>query len=359
MKDSEHGKLRCGAYFSDIHFGKKSNSTQHNEDCLKFIDWFCEQVKSNPEIDYVAFLGDWNENRSALNIATMKFSFIGAKKLNDLGIPVYFVVGNHDLYHRHTREVHSVLPFQEFSNFKLIDHPIVVEEIYGNVFFSPFLFHDEYPKVTKHLNVPFWAGHFEFKDFLVTGYGMKMPTGPDALDFSGPKHIVSGHFHKRQASSNIVYIGNAFPMDFGDAGDNERGMMVYHHERDEMSFINWGECPKYIRTTLTDMLDGTTTIYQEARVKCIADVSVSYEEAVFIKEKYVADYNLREFVLEESNDLQQALENTDVDEIEALLEDEELVGASIDELVVAMLKSIDTDKIDNDLLIAQYSRLKL
>ena len=186
-----------------------------------------------------------------------------------------------------------------------------------------------------------------------------MPTGPDANDFSGPKRIVSGHFHKRQQSKNVVYIGNAFPSNFGDAGDNERGMMVYHHERDEMSFINWGECPKYIRTTLTDMLDGTTTIYQEARVKCIADVSVSYEEAVFIKEKYVADYNLREFVLEESNDLQQALENTDVDEIEALLEDEELVGASIDELVVAMLKSIDTDKIDNDLLIAQYSRLKL
>ena len=80
---------------------------------------------------------------------------------------------------------------------------------------------------------------------------------------------------------------------------------------------------------------------------------------MFIKEKYVADFNLREFVLEENNDLQQALENTDVDDIEAMLDDEELVGATIDELVVAMLKSIDTEKIDNDLLITQYSRLKL
>ena len=170
---------------------------------------------------------------------------------------------------------------------------------------------------------------------------------------------MSGHFHKRQQSKNVVYIGNAFPSNFGDAGDNARGMMTYDHVNDVMEFIDWPDCPKYIRTSLTDLLDGTTVMHNEARVKCIVDVPVSYEESVFVKEKYMADFQLREFVLEESHDLQQALENTDVDDIEAMLENEELVGATIDELVVAMLKSIDTEKIDNDLLIAQYSRLKL
>jgi DNA repair exonuclease SbcCD nuclease subunit len=147
----------------------------------------------------------------------MKYSYLAAKKINDLGLPVFFVVGNHDLYHRHTREVHSVIPFQEFSNFRVIDSPTIIEEIHNKALFSPFLFHDEYAKMTGYLKLPFWAGHFEFKDFMVTGYGMKMPTGPDAMDFKGPKYIVSGHFHKRQHSDNIVYIGNTFPMDFGDA----------------------------------------------------------------------------------------------------------------------------------------------
>lgn len=73
-------KLKKGAYFTDIHFGKKQNSEVHNQDCLDFIDWFCEQVKKDPEIDYIAFLGDWNENRSALNIATVNYSHRGIKR---------------------------------------------------------------------------------------------------------------------------------------------------------------------------------------------------------------------------------------------------------------------------------------
>lgn len=350
-------KLQKGVFFTDIHYGKKSNSTQHNTDCSNFIDWFCDYVRNHDDIDYVAFLGDWNENRSALNIATMKYSYEGAKKINELGLPVYFIVGNHDLYHRHTREVHSVLPFQEFSNFILIDSPVVIEEIYGKVLFSPFLFHDEYNNITKYLDIPFWAGHFEFKDFMVTGYGMKMPTGPDRANFKGPKHIVSGHFHKRQHADNISYIGNTFPMDFGDAGDNERGLMVYDHVTNEMVFANWTDCPKYVKTTLTDLLDGTVVLPEQARVKCIVDVVISYEESIYIKEKYITDYNLREFVLEETQDLQTALEGEDSQEIYDIINSEELAGASLDELVISMLRSIDTDKIDNDLLIKQYNRL--
>lgn len=352
-------KLTKTAAFTDIHWGAKTNSDGHNQDCMNYIDWFCEQVRNDPAIDNIVFLGDWFENRAALNISTMNWSYRGAKKINDLGLPVFFIIGNHDLYHRHTREVFSTVNFQEFSNFTVINEPTIVSNLGDGALLCPFMFHNEYPLLAKYNKLPTWWGHFEFQGFMVTGYGMRMPTGPLAADFTGPKHIFSGHFHKRQADQNVVYIGNTFPTNFGDAGDISRGMMTYDHVSEKMEFIDWDDCPKYIRTSLTDLLDGTTTIYPEARVKCIVDVPISYEESVFIKEKYIADFKLREFILEESHELQQALESTDVDDIEAMLEDEEFAGATIDELVVQMLKSIDTDKIDNDLLIAQYNRLKL
>ena len=98
-------KLKKAACMTDIHFGKKANSEEHNKDCLRFIDWFCDFVKADPEIDHIMFLGDWNENRSALNIATLNFSYQGAKKLNELGLPVFFIIGNHDMYHRYSREI--------------------------------------------------------------------------------------------------------------------------------------------------------------------------------------------------------------------------------------------------------------
>lgn len=348
-------KLRRGSFMTDIHFGKKANSQVHNEDCLKYIDWFCEQVKSNGS-DYVAFLGDWNENRSALNVATLHYSYLGAKKLNALGLPVFFCIGNHDLFHRHTREIYSVVPFQEFSNFVVIDNPLIVKQIGDGVLFSPYMFHDEYPGLMEYLKLPFWAGHFEFQGFMVTGYNVKMMTGPNPNEFKGPKHIVSGHFHKRQAQDNIVYMGNTFPMDFGDAGDNDRGMMVYDHVTDTMSFENWEQCPKYIKTKLSDIVDKKIKIVPEARVKCIIDAPVSYEESTYLRASMIEQHNLREFIMEETVDVAEALSGTDT---EVNVENIDISANTIDDVVISMLREIKSEQIDNEILIDQYRKIQL
>ncbi len=344
--------LKRGLYFTDIHFGKKANSIQHNEDCLRFIDWFVDQAKRYKP-DYIAFLGDWNENRSALNVATLNYSYQGAKKLNDMGLPVYFIIGNHDLYHRNSREIHSAVHFQEFDNFIVIDQPKVIENIEGKMLFVPYMFPDEYPQLAKYLNLPFWAGHFEFKGFEVTGYGMKMPTGPDPKDFKGPKYIVSGHFHKRQADENIVYMGNAFPMDFGDSEDNHRGLMFYDHVKQEMVFEDWLECPKYIKTNLSNLLDKTVIVPSEARVKVLVDIPISFEESNFLRASFTEKHKLREFVMEDSVEIQQVITDTDTT---AVIAENEL--SSIDELVHLMLKEVESDHIDSSKLIEIYTGLK-
>lgn len=352
-------KLLKGAFFTDIHFGKKSNSETHNQDCLNFIDWFCSKVKSDPTIDYVAFLGDWNENRSSLNISTLNYSYLGAKRLNELGLPVFFVVGNHDLYHRHTREIYSIVPFKEFSNFNIIDEPIIITDIHNNAVFSPYLFHEEYSNLTEYLEIPFWAGHFEFKGFIVTGHNMKMPTGPDPTLFKGPTHIVSGHFHKRQQQDNIIYMGNTFPMDFGDAGDWKRGLMIYDHITQQPTFIDWMDCPKYIQVKLSDLLENTCTLYNNARVQCTVDIPITYEESNTIRSTFMEQFQLREFTLEESYELSKALRETEgLDEEETNNSSSEIVEIdSVNDMVIRMLTNIKTDQIDNNILVEQYQRL--
>lgn len=345
-------KLKKGIFLTDIHFGKKSNSQQHNEDCINYLTWFCKQAKKE-KAEYIGFLGDWNENRSALNVATLNYSYQGAKMLNDLGIPVYFCIGNHDLYHRHTRELHSVIPFQEFSNFILINEPTVITDVYGSMLICPYLFPDEYENLLQYTNLPFWAGHFEFKGFLVTGYGLAMPTGPDHNLFKGPKYIASGHFHKRQFGGNVVYIGNCFPMDFGDVDDIERGLMIYDHKDQEMSFLNWEDCPKYTKIALSTLLDGDTQIYPNSRVKCIVDIPISFEESNILRQQLTEEYQLREFVSEETREIAAAISGTIVN-----IDNDSVSVNSIDDLVIQMLKSIEVVNIDNDLLIEQYLRLK-
>jgi DNA repair exonuclease SbcCD nuclease subunit len=349
-------QLKKGAFLTDIHFGKKSNSPIHNQDCLNHLRWFCEQVRADPTIDYVGFLGDWNENRSAINLATLTYSYTGAKMLNDLGLPVYFVVGNHDLYHRHTREIYSVLPFQEFSNFRVIDTPTIIPEIGDGAFFSPYLFHEEYDKLDEYLSLPFWAGHFEFQGFRVTGYSMVMQHGPDHKKFAGPEHILSGHFHQRQQKDNIVYIGNTFPMDFGDVGDYSRGMAVYDHTIRDVTFQDWPDAPLYLRFKVSKILDGGIIIRPQSRVKCVLDEELSLEETNNLRELMMKQFELREFTYEEPKDAVEAISGTetDVDVPEASGDTD---GTTIDDLIVQMLSDIKSDQIDNALLIQQYRRL--
>ena len=37
--------FKKAAVFTDIHFGLKSNSLQHNSDCERFVDWFIQEAK--------------------------------------------------------------------------------------------------------------------------------------------------------------------------------------------------------------------------------------------------------------------------------------------------------------------------
>lgn len=338
-------KLNKAAMMTDIHWGRKGNSPEHNQDCLDYIDWFCDNVRKDPTIDHINFLGDWHENRSALNIATLKASLEGARKLNDLGLPVFFIVGNHDLYNRHNRDIHGLHHLEELTNFIIVDQPVVYEDVGEGTLYSPFLFHNEYENLVEALGVPVWCGHFEFRGFVITGHSVVMPTGPEANDYAKPKKIFSGHFHKRQANKNIVYIGNAFPMDFSDAGDTGRGMCVYDHSTDDGLFYDWEDCPKYQKCTLSSLIDKSAKLLTNARVRCIVDVEISFEESAKIKQAFVQKFNLREFTLEESKDLSNALKfgegvEQDADDLK-----------SVDDLIMEMLNTIEAPQIDKNLLI--------
>ncbi len=344
-------KLTRTACFTDYHLGCKNNSELHNIDCMNYMDWFCNQAIKH-KADNIIFCGDWFENRSAINVSTLNYSYLAAKKLNELNIPVFFVVGNHDLFMRHTREVFSTAFFQEFTNFTIINDPIIITDIVDAPLICPFLFPDEYPNLAQYLNTPVWFGHFEFKGFIVTGQSVIMKSGPDHSLFKGPKHIFSGHFHKRQTGGNVTYIGNTFPTNFSDANDLDRGMMIYDHISQEVEFLNWEDCPKYTTTTLSKLLDDDVVIYNNSRVRCVLDIPLSFEEGTVLKDQLVEQYQLREFHFEESSDIDDAITDTETD-----IDSEDTIY-SIDDLVVKMLNDIDTLHIDNNILIEQYRSLK-
>ena len=342
---------------TDIHFGRRGNSKIHNQDCLDHIDWFSANVKADPKLTHVAFLGDWFESRSSINIETLDYSYRGMRKLGELGLPVYFIVGNHDLHRRTTRDIFSTRIFNEIPGVTVIDKVTQVD----NCIFSPFLFDAEYPEMLAHNDKQAWFGHFEFKNFVITGYNTVMDHGPDHKLFNGPKKIFSGHFHKRQVVDNVVYIGNAFPMDFGDANDDARGMATYELATDKVEFKDWEDCPKYLKVKLGDVIANKWDPKPKTRVKCIVDIDISYTEAQELREALIEAHGLRDLVLEEDREAKQGLVEGDSSKV---TEVHDLKFDSVDELVTSQLEAAIDDgaakgKYDLKLLLEIYKSLKI
>lgn len=332
--------------FTDIHLGRRNNSAEHLQDCEDYVDWMLSRAKSE-KVDGIIFLGDFFENRSAINVVTLNVAYRILKKIDDFGLPVHFLVGNHDLGRRNTRELYSTSVFSELKNFTLYDSITQV----GDLLFVPFLFDHEYPDLAKACatGVNYVFGHLEFAGFAITGYNKLMEHGPSHKPLSGVKTIFSGHFHKRQAKDNVVFIGNCFPMDHGDVDDDDRGACVVDTDTDDIYFLNWEDCPKYRKFKLSEMADQNLA-GAKIRAKCQVDVEVEYSELQSIREMMKEDLQLRDFVLEDCTKARaELLAGSEADTSEEI--------ENIDQAVIEMLRSVKDETIDGERLAKIYMGL--
>lgn len=349
LRETIQMKFKKVAMFTDIHFGRQNNSETHNNDCLNYIKWFCEQVKNDSEIECIFFLGDWHEHRAAINGMTLHYSQQGANLLNDLGLPIYFVVGNHDLYFRNNRDIFTTVIFDKLEHFTMVDNPLVIND---QCVIAPFLFEEEYEEFfKKYRGYDVIAGHFEFKGFVLTGETFVKEHGPDPDKYTNHKKIFSGHYHKRQSKNNVHYIGNAFPADFSDANDEKRGMAVYDFRTDDLEYIDWAGCPKYIKVRLSQLLTKSKKLLTtNARVRVMVDQAITMTENNEIKKMFSEKFNLREITLEE-----QPEEMPELSEIEKEVEDLHL--ESVNEIVPELLRRVKSDKINSEKLVEIYKGL--
>ena len=331
-------KVAC---FTDIHFGLKSNSSVHNQDCEDFVDWYIEKAKEQG-CDTGIFMGDWHHNRNSLNITTMDYSLRALEKLGQAFDQFYFFPGNHDLYYKDKRDIHSVEFGKYIPGITVVHEPTTI----SNVTLCPWLVGDEWKTIGKK-GGKYIFGHFELPSFFMNAMVQMPDHGEIQLDsFKNYELGFSGHFHKRQQRQNMIYIGNAFPHNYADAWDDDRGMMT----------LEWGGVPEYyawdnqptFRTVKLSQLidDADKIILPKQHLRVTLDIDISYEEASFIKEKFILDYNIRELTLiAEKKDLEI---NTSID-IQSF--------ESVDQIVSSQIISIDSEQFNKNTLLEIYNSL--
>jgi DNA repair exonuclease SbcCD nuclease subunit len=334
--------FRKAAVFTDIHFGAKSNSLLHNQDCESFVDWFIDTAHQE-QCDVGMFLGDWSHHRASINMQTLQFSLRALEKLSAAFERFYFIPGNHDLYYRDRRDIYSTEWARHIPNI------IIVNDWFqdGDVIIAPWLVGDDHQRIRK-LSARYMFGHFELPSFKMNAM-VEMPDHGDIRleHFGQYDQVFSGHFHLRQTKNNINYIGNAFPHNFADVGDDRRGCMI----------LEWGQAPQYLAWpnqplynvwNLSHVIDHAAEILRpRMHVRVQLDIEISYEEANCIKETYINQYQLREMAL--------------IPNKRSVLEEDMAPGdvrfESVDQIVVDQITKIESEFYDPKLLLKIYQTL--
>lgn len=331
-------KVAC---FTDIHFGLKSNSNVHNQDCEDFVDWYIAKAQEDG-CDTGIFMGDWHHNRNSLNITTMDYSLRALEKLGKAFKQFFFFPGNHDLYYKDKRDIHSVEFGKYIPGITVVHEPTTI----GGVTLCPWLVGEEWKSIGKK-GGKYIFGHFELPSFFMNAMVQMPDHGEIQLDaFQGYELGFSGHFHKRQQKGNMHYIGNAFPHNYADAWDDDRGMMVLEWGG-KPKYYSWDKQPTFRTVKLSQLIDeADTLILPKQHLRVSLDIDITYEEASFIKEKFIADYDIRELTLITEKKETEINTNIDVQAFE-----------SVDQIVSSQIVNIESDTYNKNTLLAIYNSL--
>jgi hypothetical protein len=139
-------------------------------------------------------MGDWHHNRNSLNITTMDYSLRALEKLGQAFDNFYFFPGNHDLYYKDKRDIHSVEFGKYIPGITVVHEPTTI----GDVTLCPWLVGDEWKSIGKK-GGKYIFGHFELPSFFMNAMVQMPDHGEIQLDsFKNYELGFSGHFHKRQ-----------------------------------------------------------------------------------------------------------------------------------------------------------------
>lgn len=213
---------------------------------LDYLDYLQEYYHEN-DIDKIVVLGDiFNKNSNVKTDIFVPF-FLKFLEMKNSGVEFIFIVGNHDIYNKdYDTLVDTFSPIgkvvKEYEEIDLGGSvggflPYVMKEddlpirneaqwLFTHLSIANFSFDNNYHATEKHA----------FKEELFEDYSL----------------VFTGHFHRHQSRSNIVYVGSPIQLYRGEIGQ-EKGFVVFDTDTENWEFIEYDDAPKYIEITSEDI----------------------------------------------------------------------------------------------------------
>ena len=221
----------------DWHLGVKADDEWVQSIQLDGIKQAIEYSKKNGITTWIQY-GDIFDVRKAITHKTMEFAREIVQMLDDAGITLHTIVGNHDMHFKNTLTPNaSTELLAKYPNVKVYDKPTTVDFDGCLIDLIPWMCDENTGEILEHIktsSASFCVGHWELNGFYfykgMKSHGLE----PDFLKTY--KEVWSGHFHTISEAANVRYIGTPWTLTAGDEND-PRGFWMFDTETERMEFI--------------------------------------------------------------------------------------------------------------------------
>lgn len=227
------------AIITDTHFGIKNDAQYILDYQQKFYDniFFPYLVENN--IKTVFHLGDLFDRRKYINFITLnKTKEMFLDRLKKMGVQMYIIPGNHDVYHKNTNKINSLSQLLSgYENVCVFEDPYVLKEGGVDFAFIPWINNENYSQILEFLkttSAEYLCGHLELKGFKMYS-GIINQHGMEQEPFNKFKEVWTGHFHHKNFKDNIKYLGSPMEFTFADCED-PKGFYDFDTDTKELTF---------------------------------------------------------------------------------------------------------------------------
>jgi predicted phosphodiesterase len=215
------------AIINDTHAGVKNGSDVFLDYSQRFYEnTFFPYLLEN-DIKKIIHLGDYFDHRKFVNFKVLKRNYDHfISKLEEYGMTMDIIPGNHDVYYKNTNELNSlneILGHYD-GTINIWNDPTTVTFGSLDILMLPWISVDNYETsmaAIKESKASVVAGHLELANFEVMRGVTSKDHGMDHKIFERFDMVLSGHYHAKSHRDNIHYLGTQLQLTFSDANEDK------------------------------------------------------------------------------------------------------------------------------------------
>ena len=229
------------AIITDQHFGSLKGAQFIHDYFEEFYNNVFFPYLEEHQIDTVIDMGDTFDNRRNIDLASLEWSKrVYFDKLQDMGITLHSIVGNHTAYYKDTNEVNTIdLLLSEYDNISVYSNTTEINIDGLDILLIPWI-NQENEKETYNLikktKCSVAMGHLELNGFTATP-GHMMEHGASLEPYQNFEKVYSGHYHTRSDNGKIYYLGNPYELFWNDV-NQIRGFHIFDTSTKEHTPVN-------------------------------------------------------------------------------------------------------------------------